>query len=102
MKTSKFSETQICSIFKETEASMKATEICRTHIISQEQMKPPSERVSRVSDQVVEEHGYLKKLCSDNGPKFIAQALADRAGDNRVELAPIKPGKPTQNHTSSA
>ena len=57
----------------------------------------PSERVARVLDQVAEERGYPKKLRSDNGPEFIAQALANWAEDNDVELAPIEPGKPTQN-----
>ena len=57
----------------------------------------PSARVVRVLDQVAEERGYPRKLRSDNGPEFIAQALARWAEDNKVELAPIEPGKPTQN-----
>jgi len=35
MKTSKFSETQICNILREQEAGVKVAEICRTHGISQ-------------------------------------------------------------------
>ncbi len=34
MKTSKFSETQICAILKEQEAGVKVAEICRKHGIS--------------------------------------------------------------------
>lgn len=57
----------------------------------------PSERVVRVLDQVAEERGYPRKLRSDNGPEFIAQALATWAEEHDVELIPIEPGKPTQN-----
>lgn len=57
----------------------------------------PSARVVRVLDQVAEERGYPRKLRSDNGPEFIARALEAWAEDNSVELAPIDPGKPTQN-----
>lgn len=57
----------------------------------------PSERVARVLDQVAQERGYPRKLRSDNGPEFIAQTLAAWAQKNKVELAPIEPGKPTQN-----
>ena len=35
MKTSKFSETQICAILKEQQAGVKVSAICRTHGISQ-------------------------------------------------------------------
>ncbi len=34
MKTSKFSESQICSILKAQESGVKVAEICRTHGIS--------------------------------------------------------------------
>ena len=57
----------------------------------------PSQRVVRVLDQVAEERGYPRKLRSDNGPEFVAQALATWAQNNVVELIPIDPGKPTQN-----
>lgn len=57
----------------------------------------PSERVVRVLDQVAEERGYPRKLRSDNGPEFIAQAMEAWAKDHDVELTPIQPGKPTQN-----
>lgn len=57
----------------------------------------PSARVVRVLDQVAEERGYPRKLRSDNGPEFIARALEAWAEENKVELAPIEPGKPTQN-----
>ena len=57
----------------------------------------PSERVTRVLDQVAEERGYPRKLRSDNGPEFVAQAMARWAEQNEVELIWIQPGKPTQN-----
>lgn len=57
----------------------------------------PSARVTRVLDQVAEERGYPRKLRSDNGPEFVAQAMANWAEDNEVQLIPIQPGKPTQN-----
>jgi len=57
----------------------------------------PSARVVRVLDRIAEERGYPRKLRSDNGPEFVAQALADWAQKHGVELVPIEPGKPTQN-----
>lgn len=57
----------------------------------------PSGRVTRVLDQIAQERGYPRKLRSDNGPEFVAQAMAVWAESNEVELAPIQPGKPTQN-----
>lgn len=57
----------------------------------------PSDRVVPVLDQIAEERGFSRKLRNDNGPKFIAQALADWADTNDVELVPVEPGKPTQN-----
>ncbi len=57
----------------------------------------PSERVTRVLDQVAEERGYPRKLRSDNGPEFVAQGTARWAQKHEVELIPIQPGKPTQN-----
>lgn len=57
----------------------------------------PSARVVRVLDQVAEERGYPRKLRSDNGPEFVARALEAWAEEHAVELAPIEPGKPTQN-----
>ena len=41
--------------------------------------------------------GYPLKLRSDNGPEFIAVALADWAEQHGVTLEFIKPGKPMQN-----
>lgn len=57
----------------------------------------PSARVVRVLDQIAEERGYPRKLRSDNGPEFVAQALEDWAGEHGVDHQPIDPGKPTQN-----
>ena len=41
--------------------------------------------------------GYPLKLRLDNGPEFIAVALADWAEQHGVTLEFIKPGKPMQN-----
>ena len=57
----------------------------------------PSARVVRVLDQIAEERGRPRKLRSDNGPEFIAQALEDWAERHGVDHQPIEPGKPTQN-----
>jgi putative transposase len=57
----------------------------------------PSERVVRVLDNLAEYRGYPTRLRSDNGPEFIAQALADWAHAHDVILDFIQPGKPAQN-----
>lgn len=57
----------------------------------------PSARVARVLDQIAEERGRPRKLRSDNGPEFTAQALEDWAEKHGVDHRPIDPGKPTQN-----
>jgi putative transposase len=57
----------------------------------------PSERVVRVLDQIAQWRGLPKSLRLDNGPEFIAVAVADWAETNDVELEFIQPGKPMQN-----
>jgi len=56
-----------------------------------------AERVVRVLEQIAATRGYPLKLRTDNGPEFIALALADWAEQHGVTLEFIKPGKPMQN-----
>ena len=57
----------------------------------------PASRVIRVLDRIAAWRGYPDKLRLDNGPEFIASALADWAEQHGVLLDFIQPGKPTQN-----
>jgi putative transposase len=55
------------------------------------------QRVARVLDRAVHEHGWPEELQLDNGPEFRSQALDVWAYENKVKLVFIEPGKPTQN-----
>lgn len=57
----------------------------------------PAERVIRVLAMLSAWRGYPKQLRIDNGPELISHKLADWADRNKVELAFIQPGKPSQN-----
>ncbi len=57
----------------------------------------PATRVIRALDRVAAWRGYPGKLRMDNGPEFIATALADWAQDKRITLDFIQPGRPMQN-----
>ena len=57
----------------------------------------PAQRIIRVFDQVASERGYPTVIRSDNGPEFIAHALAAWAHDHQLTWAFIMPGKPAQN-----
>jgi len=54
-------------------------------------------RVARVLDRIAEERGYPEAIVVDNGPEFTSRALDQWAYKNKVKLAFIQPGKPTQN-----
>jgi putative transposase len=54
-------------------------------------------RVVRVLERVAAWRGYPGRLRLDNGPEFVAAALADWAEENGVELEFIQPGRPMQN-----
>jgi putative transposase len=56
-----------------------------------------AERVVRELERIAAVRGYPLKLRTDNGPEFIALALADWAEQHGVTLKFIKPGKPMQN-----
>lgn len=57
----------------------------------------PAARVIRVLERIVAWRGYPDKIRMDNGPEFIATALADWAQQHNVELEFIEPGRPMQN-----
>jgi len=57
----------------------------------------PAQRIVRELDQIAAARGYPLKLRIDNGPEFIAVALAEWAEEHDVTLEFIKPGKPMQN-----
>lgn len=57
----------------------------------------PAERVVRVLNRLKEWRGLPEQIRLDNGPEFIAHKLGDWAEANKVKLAYIQPGKPTQN-----
>ena len=57
----------------------------------------PAQRIVRELDQIAAVRGYPLKLRIDNGPEFIAVALAEWAEEHQVTLEFIKPGKPMQN-----
>ena len=55
-----------------------------------------SKRVIRQLDQLIGWRGIPKKIRVDNGPEFIAQALASWASERGIELKFIEKGKPFQ------
>lgn len=57
----------------------------------------PGQRVVRVLDQLVEQHGAPKQITIDNGPEFTGQVLDAWAYAQQVSLDFIEPGKPMQN-----
>ena len=57
----------------------------------------PSERVIRVLDQIKAWRPLPRSIRVDNGPEFIAGALADWSDGNNVHLNFIPPGKPQKN-----
>jgi len=57
----------------------------------------PAARVIRVLEQVAGECGYPLAIRSDNGPEFLAHALAAWTTDHHLFWDFIEPGKPAQN-----
>lgn len=57
----------------------------------------PSLRVIRVLEQLRDSRGLPQMIRVDNGPEFISAKLDQWCKQNKVTLAFIQPGKPTQN-----
>ncbi len=57
----------------------------------------PALRVVRTLERLKEDRGLPKMIRVDNGPEFISNKLDAWCKDNKIELAFIQPGKPTQN-----
>jgi len=60
-------------------------------------MSLTSERIIRELNNLIEWRGKPKQLRVDNGPEFIAQAMADWCKEHGIELIFIQKGKPQQN-----
>ena len=56
-----------------------------------------SKRVIRQLDQIIAWRGKPERIRVDNGPEFIAQAMAEWAKERKIELKFIQKGKPHQN-----
>ncbi|EGU32216.1 ISxcC1 transposase [Vibrio sp. N418] len=57
----------------------------------------PALRVIRTLERLIAWLGTPSKIRVDNGPEFIAMAIAEWAEEYRILLDFIEPGKPTQN-----
>jgi len=57
----------------------------------------PAARVIRALNELVEVRGAPLSIRMDNGPEFIAHALAEWAKAKGIALNHIQPGKPSQN-----
>lgn len=57
----------------------------------------PAARVVRALNELVEMRGAPLSIRMDNGPEFIANALAEWAKSRGIALNHIQPGSPTQN-----
>ena len=56
-----------------------------------------SGRVTRVLEQLIDEHGRPEAVRSDNGPEFTSRHMIGWAETWKVGLVNIEPGKPMQN-----
>ena len=57
----------------------------------------PALRVIRMLDPIIEWRGKPKPIRCDNGPKYISNALIERAEKNGMALMFIPPENPQQN-----
>jgi putative transposase len=57
----------------------------------------PSERVIRALKQLIEWHGNLLVIRSDNSPEYISEAFKDWASQSGIHLQYIQPGNLQQN-----
>jgi len=54
-------------------------------------------RVTRVLDGVIDQRGVPESIRIDNGPEFTSRCFVAWAGDRKIRLIYIQPGKPVQN-----
>ena len=57
----------------------------------------PSERVTRILDEIIEQFGYPAAIRVDNGPEFIAVHFQEWAKESGIQIIYIQPGRPSQN-----
>jgi putative transposase len=57
----------------------------------------PGERVKRILEGLMAQRDKPEAIVVDNGPEFISQALDEWAYRSGIQLAFIRPGKPTDN-----
>jgi putative transposase len=57
----------------------------------------PSERVTRVLEQIIEWRGKPRMIRCDNGPEYISHKIQAWAKEKDIQLGYIQPGKPQQN-----
>jgi putative transposase len=57
----------------------------------------PSQRVIRVLENLIDQHGKPSNIRTDNGPEFISHQLQSWCEKNSITLQYIQPGKPMQN-----
>ena len=57
----------------------------------------PTLRIIRVLEYLKEFRGLPQMIRTDNGPEFISDALDQWCRENKITLAYIQPGRPTQN-----
>ena len=69
----------------------------RETLVAEADTSLSSKRVVRILNRLMVERGKPKHIRVDNGPEFIAQAMAKWASKHQVNLAFIQPGRPTQN-----
>ena len=56
-----------------------------------------SQRVTRVSEEIVAERGQPLAIRCDNGPELTSRHFLAWCVERQIELLHIQPGKPTQN-----
>jgi putative transposase len=72
-------------------------EFSRECLAAEVDLSLPAERVVRVLDRLVEQHGRPDEIWVDNGPEFTSRILDRWAARSGVEIRFIRPGKPIEN-----
>lgn len=69
----------------------------RACLITECGISMPSERVTRLLEQIIEQRGKPASIRTDNGPEFTSHHFVDWCKENEIETKYIQPGKPHQN-----